>query len=225
MENILRKLKVEVNENLFVKDPYSSELGNAILQVGSKLMLELGMEDFTFKKLATEIGVSEPAIYRYFENKHNFLLYLTAWHWAWTEHNLVYVTANLKNPEERLEIAIKLLVEGPMFVENEFLNPIEIRKIVTNESLKGYLTKSVDSEHENGIYAQLYTLGERIAQIIREINPAYKFPITLVNIVMEASLLQSFHAKHLPGMTESNLDKEGRFQFFHHLVAKTIIHE
>lgn len=225
MESIFRKLKVEINDNLYVKDPYSSDLGISILSYGSSLLLQLGFENFTFKKLATEIGVSEPAIYRYFENKHNFLLYLTAWHWAWTEHNLAFSTANLEDPEKRLEVSIKLLVEGPILTENDYLNPLDVRKIVINESLKGYLTKTVDQEHENGIYSQLYEIGERIALIIREINPLYKFPITLVYTVMEASLLQAFHSQHLPGMTESNLDREGRFQFFHHLVSKTIIHE
>ncbi|MEN2282020.1 TetR/AcrR family transcriptional regulator [Algoriphagus sp. SE2] len=225
MESILRKLKVEVNEHLYLKDPFSSELGIAIVQIGAKLLLELGVENFTFKKLAQEIGGTEPAIYRYFENKHKFLLYLTGWHWAWMEHNLAFRTANLPDPKEKLELAIRLLVEGPIITHNDYLNPIEIKNIVVNESLKGYLTKSVDLEHESGIFSQLYAFGERIAQMIREINPSYKYPKTLVSTVLEASLLQSYNSKHLPGMTESSLDKEGRFEFFHHLVLKTIIHE
>lgn len=225
MENILKKLKVEVNEKLYLKDPFSSELGTAIVKVGASLILKLGMEHFTFKKLAQEIGGTEPAIYRYFENKHKFLLYLTAWHWAWMEHNLVFGTANLVDPKERLAIAIKLLVEGPIVTENDYLNPRDIRNIVINESLKGYLTKSVDLEHESGIFTQLYTFGERIANIISEINPEYKYPKTLASTVLESSILQSFNTKHLPGMTESSLDREGRLQFFKQLVAKTIIHE
>ncbi len=225
METILRKTKVTVNKNLYLKEPFSSELGILVVKDGLQLIQELGMENFNFKKLAQKIGSTEPAIYRYFENKHKLLLYLSAWYWGLMEHNLVFGTANLIDPLEKLGVAIRLMVDGPIFKENEFLDPVQLREIVINESLKGYLTKTVDLEHEIGIFGQLYKFGERISEIIMEINPAYGFPKTLVSTVMESSLLQSFHSQHLPGMTESSLDSFGRYQFFHHLVINTITYE
>ena len=222
MESLLRKVRVDVNHNLYFKDPFSSELGVSIVQEGMKMIRELGIENFTFKKLAIEIGGSEPSIYRYFENKHMLLLYLNAWYWGWMEHNLVYATANLKDPEERLGVAVRLMVDGPIYRQNDFLNPLELHELVVNESLKGYLTKSVDSEHESGIFAQVYKFGERISSIIHEINPTYKFPKTLVSTVMESSLLQKFNSAHLPGMTETTLNTSEQFNFFHQLVVKTI---
>ncbi len=225
MENFLKKIKVDVNSNLYLKEPFSSELGELIVKVGPNLIEELGMEHFTFKKLAQQIGSTEAAIYRYFENKHKLLLYLTAWYWGWMEINLVYATANLTDPGERLGVAIRLMVDGPIFDRNEYLDPVQLRNIVVNESLKGYLTKAVDVEHENGIFAQVYKFGERISRIIKEINPHYEYPITLVSTVMESSLLQSFNSQHLPGMTEKSLDSVGRFQFFHQLVVNAIANE
>lgn len=222
MEAILKKIRMDVSANLFVKDPFSSELGVSIVKEGTRLIQELGMENFTFKKLAVAIGSTEPAIYRYFENKHMLLLYLNAWYWSWMEHNLVFSTANLQDPEERLGVAIRLMVEGPIYRKNDYLDPIELHQLVVNESIKGYLTKSVDTEHESGIFSQVYKFGERISEIIREINPSYKFPKTLVSTVMESSLLQKFNSKHLPGMTETNAEGSGRFHFFHQLVVKTI---
>ncbi|EAZ82873.1 TetR/AcrR family transcriptional regulator [Algoriphagus machipongonensis] len=225
MEYILKHLKVEVSDQLYIKEPFSSELGTAIVKEGSKLLLELGMEHFTFKKLSEKIGGTEPAIYRYFENKHKFLLYLTAWYWAWMEHNLVLATANLEDPYERLGIAIRLLVNGPLKLQNDYLNPNELRQIVINESLKGYLTKSVDLEHESGVFSQLYHFSDRISAIITEISPTYKHPKTLVSTVMEASLLQAFHILHLPNMTEFSLESNGKFQFFYQMVTKTIVND
>ncbi|WP_144603980.1 TetR/AcrR family transcriptional regulator [Algoriphagus algorifonticola] len=222
MEAILSKIKVEVNPNLYQKEPFSSDLGTSIVKEGSKLIQELGMENFTFKKLSIQIGSTEAAIYRYFDNKHKLLLYLTAWYWGWMEHNLVYSTANLKDPAERLSMAIRLLSEGPVFTKNEYLNPSILRDIVVNESLKGFLTKEVDVENEIGIFAQVYKFGERIANIIQEINPSYKYPKTLAYTVLESSLLQSFNSQHLPGMTENGLGAASRFQFFHQLVVNTI---
>ncbi|MDG1277223.1 MAG: TetR/AcrR family transcriptional regulator [Algoriphagus sp.] len=225
MESILSKSKVEVNGNLYLKEPFSSDLGAEIVRKGCKLIQELGVEQFTFKKLATEIGSTEAAIYRYFENKHKLLLYLTAWYWGWMEINLVYATANLTDPGERLGVALKLMVDGPIFTKNEYLNPLVLRSLVVNESLKGYLTKAVDDEHESGIFAQVYKFGERISSIIQEINPYYEYPKTLVSTVMESSLLQSFNSLHLPGMTERSIDSLGRYQFFHQLVINAITNE
>jgi hypothetical protein len=225
MDTILKKMIVTVTKNLYLKDPFSSDLGILIVTNGLELIKEFGMENFNFKKLAQKIGSTEPAIYRYFENKHKFLLYLSAWYWGWMEHNLVFGTANMIDPLEKLNVAIKLMVYGPIFKENEFIDPVLLHEIIINESLKGYLTKTVDREHETGIFGQVYKFGERVSEIIKEINPAYKFPKTLVTTVMESSLMQSFHSKHLPDMTESSIDSSGQYEFFHHLVINAITYE
>jgi AcrR family transcriptional regulator len=225
METILRRTKVEVNKNLYIKDPFSSDLGILIAKEGMSLILELGIEQFTFKKLAAKTGSTEAAIYRYFDNKHMLLLYLSAWYWGWMEHNLVFGTAAIIDPDQKLGIAIRLLVEGPIFKQNEYLNPLQLREIVINESIKGFLTKTVDSEHELGVFAEIYKFGERISEIIRSINPSYKFPKILVSTVLESSLLQSFNSQHLPGMTEASLDDQSRYEFFHQLVLNTIKYE
>jgi AcrR family transcriptional regulator len=222
MESIFKKIRVEVNHKLFLKDPFSSELGMLIVREGASLIQELGMEHFTFKKLATKIGSTEAAIYRYFENKHKLLLYLSAWYWAWLEHNLVYVTANQPDAKERLSVAIRLLVEGPLFKENDFLDPVVLRSLVINESIKGFLTKEVDLEHESGIFSQVYKFGDRISSIIAEINPEYLYPTTLVSTILESSLLQSFNSQHLPGMLDAGLESKDPYPFFYQLVTKAI---
>lgn len=225
MENLLNTMKMEVHDNLYLKEPFSSELGASIVQEGAMLIRDLGMEQFTFKKLAILIGVTEAAVYRYFDNKHMLLLYLTAWYWAWMEVNYVYATANLESSQARLSIAMKLMVNGPIFNKNAHINPADLRSIVVNESLKGYLTKTVDVEHESGIFAQVYRFGERISELIFEINPNYPFPKTLAYTVMESSLLHAFNAKHLPDMTEKSLDTENRMVFFEDLMLKAISNE
>jgi AcrR family transcriptional regulator len=222
MESILKKIRVEVNSNLFLKDPFSSELGVLIVQEGAHLIQELGMEHFTFKKLVGKIGSTEAAIYRYFENKHKLLLYLSAWYWAWLEHNLVFGTANQTDPVGRLSVAIRLLVEGPIYKQNDFLDPEILRSIVINESIKGFLTKEVDLEHESGIFSQVYKFGDRISSIITELNPDYLYPKTLVSTILESSLLQSFNSQHLPGMLDAGPDSKDRYQFFYQLVTKAI---
>jgi TetR/AcrR family transcriptional regulator, fatty acid metabolism regulator protein len=47
---------------------------NEILQASIKLIAEGGIQHFTTKALALELGVSEPAIYRHYKNKQEILL-------------------------------------------------------------------------------------------------------------------------------------------------------
>ena len=68
--------QIPVQDTLYVKDPTSSTIGKLILEHGLILLSEIGLEEFTFKKLAVKISSTESTIYRYFENKHQFLSYL-----------------------------------------------------------------------------------------------------------------------------------------------------
>ena len=75
---------------------------------GIDLIDEIGFEAFTFKKLGAKIGSNESSIYRYFESKHKFLLYLSSWYWAWIEYQLVFETHNVSViKKEKLTKAIQ----------------------------------------------------------------------------------------------------------------------
>lgn len=225
MERILQKLRVEVNGDIFLKDPFSSDLGKEIIQKSVDLLIELGFEHFTFKKLAQAVGCTESAIYRYFDNKHKLLLYLHAWYWGFLEQNLVFATANMDDAEKKLAIALEILVNGPIFTQNDFIDPLALRQLLTDEAAKALMTKEVDQEDQKGFFDHYYKLGARIADIIKEINPEYQFPKTLVSTVMESSLTQSYYAKHLPGLTDGKTGAGARLDFFQNLVFKSISHE
>ena len=71
--------KIKLNEKLYLRDPEGTEIGKQIIRQGVKMISEIGYEQFTFKKLATEINSTEATVYRYFENKHKMLIYLLDW--------------------------------------------------------------------------------------------------------------------------------------------------
>ena len=91
------QLQIKMNEKLFIRDPEQSELGKKMILFSIQLIHKNGFEAFTFKKLAKEIGTTEAGIYRYFENKHRLLIYLSAWYWSWVEYKLTFQTNNI-NP-------------------------------------------------------------------------------------------------------------------------------
>ena len=83
MQELLKNIQITVNDKIFIKDPEHSEIGKSIIKSSMEMIHTMGMERFTFKKLATELGTTESTIYRYFENKHMLLIYLISWYWGW----------------------------------------------------------------------------------------------------------------------------------------------
>ena len=84
--------KVIMNEKLYLRNPEGTEIGKQIIKIGVNMISDLGYEQFTFKKLATEIGSTEATVYRYFENKHKLLIYIIDWYWAFIEFQVIFLT-------------------------------------------------------------------------------------------------------------------------------------
>lgn len=222
MKNLFAGLKIEVNKNLYVKDPESSDLGKKIIGKSIELINTIGFEQFTFKKLGVEIGSNESSIYRYFENKHKLLLYLTSWYWGWKEYQLVFGTTNIPDPKQKLNTAINILTKS---VENDSLtshiDEVLLNKVVVNEYSKSYLTKEVDNEHKEGFFEVYNRLVFRLKEMILAVDSNYPFALSLASSVLEGALHQHFLKEHFPALTECNKEISPA-QFFTHLVNTTL---
>lgn len=223
MNDLLSKLKITVNDKIYLKDPDSSELGKKIIQHSILIIDQIGFEAFTFRKLGTEIESPEASIYRYFENKQKLLIYLTAWYWSWMEYRLIMQTTNIPSPEKRLEIALSLITSNPneKIVIND-MDCVKLHKIIVSESSKSFLTKEVDIINKEGVFSNYKQFVERISNIISEVNPNYKYPNMLISTVIEGAHLQWFFAQHLPRLTNKQKNADYITQFFTQMVIKTI---
>lgn len=223
MENF-PEIQLKINDKVFTKDPCSSDLGKKIIQHSIKLIDELGFESFTFAKLADEIQCTEASIYRYFDNKHRLLTYHLTWYWTWLEYRITLATANIESPEQRLKIAL-LLLTSPLEQEPRIpqVDEAALYRIVIAESQKVYLTKHVDEENKKGLFFSYKRLCKKVAGIVSEINPDYRFPTALISTVVESSYDQRYFARHLPSLTEIPVDQEeGITEYLIELVFKVI---
>jgi AcrR family transcriptional regulator len=223
MEHLLSTVDIKVNDKLFLKNPTSSELGMKIINVGIALLEEIGFENFTFKKLAVRIETTEASIYRYFECKHSFLLYLINWYWGMIEYRLLIETANIDDPIRKLYNSLHVLTSVPN-PENElvFQRESNLKSLAINESAKIYRTKEVDKENENGIYLVYKSIVTRVASFIQEVNPSYPFPAMLTSTIIESSNHQRFFKDHLPRLTNTLPDQDAFENFAFDLVNKTL---
>jgi AcrR family transcriptional regulator len=203
------KRQIKMNEELYVRDPESSELGRKILSHSLPLIHESGIEVFTFKKLADDIGTTEAGIYRYFENKHHLLVYLTAWYWGWLEFQIHFQTHNIKDSSTKLRRVIKLLagsVEDDE--ETSFINESILHQIVISEGSKAYLTKQVGEDNKHRFFQPYKDLCAVIGDIISEVNPKYKYPRSLASTIVEMAHFQNFFMNNLPSLTDFGKTRE-----------------
>jgi len=205
MYEMLSNIKMQVNEKIFVKDPETSPLGKKIVEKSIHLIDEIGFDNFTFKKLGEKIGSNESSIYRYFENKHKLLVYLSSWYWSWMEYKLVFATTNILDPKEKLTKAVTIVTEKVLDDgKTEHINEAILNKIIIAEFTKTFHTKEVDQENKEGFFLIYKKVINRIVAMVNEVNPEYPYAKSLVSTIVEGSLHQHFLTEHLKTITDCN---------------------
>ena len=203
------QVQIKMNEALFLRNPEGTELGRNIIRHSIELIYKSGFEVFTFKKLAEDIGTTEAGVYRYFENKHKLLLYLTAWYWGWLQFQIGFQTNNITDPVVKLKKVIKLLSQA---VEDDALtghvSESLLHQIIILEGSKAYLTRQVNEDNKQQFFKPYKDLCALIGDIILACNPEYKYPKTLASTIIEIAHFQNFFMNHLPSLTDFSKAKE-----------------
>jgi Bacterial regulatory proteins, tetR family len=202
------QLHIKMNEALFLRDPENTELGKKIIRHSIQLIHKSGFESFTFKKLAEDIGTTEAGIYRYFENKHRLLIYITAWYWSWLEYQISFQTNNLKDPIVRLKKVVKLLATTVEDDEStSYVNESLLHQIIISEGSKVYLTNHVGEDNKHHFFKPYKDLCAVVGNIIIECNAKYKYPKSLASTIIEMAHFQNFFMNNLPSLTDFGKDK------------------
>jgi len=200
---------ISIPEGLSLKDPLQSKLGRSIITHSIILMDEIGLEAFTFKKLAKEMGSNETSLYRYFENKHVLLLYLVVWYWNWVSFLIDFNTKNITDPNKKLDLIIENFVDATK--ENpsvDFVNEKLLHRIIIAESSKAYHTKNIDEENKQGFYKSYKALIQKVADVIHEVNPKFPYPHSFGSNLFEMANNEIYFAQHLPKLTDVKLKGE-----------------
>lgn len=219
------QFKMKMNEGLYLRNPEDTELGRKILKHSVQLIYSLGFEAFTFKKLAQDIGSTEAGIYRYFENKHKLLIYITAWYFGWLGFQINFQTNNIKTPKVKLNKIINLLTtpveddKQTSYIDESLLHPV-----IVAEGSKAYLTKQVEENNKQHFFQPYKDLCTLIGNIILEYNPNYKYPKSLASTIIEIAHFQNFFMHNLPSLTDfSKKNKESEIVgFLNDLVFSSI---
>ena len=218
-------INLTVHEKLYLKDPLSSELGKKIVKHGVAMIESLGFEEFTFKKLGADIQSNESSIYRYFESKHQLLLYLINWYCSWMEYKLVFSTSSMTDAQVKLNKAVALLTQK--WPDNSLvagINAAQLQRVIITEAPKAMHTKSIDKENEEGLFGVYKRVIQRVSDMVIDVYPRYAYPHMLITTVVEGAHQMRFFADHLPTITDQ-VENQAQFveSFYQDLIQKTII--
>lgn len=214
-------VQLEINPNLYLKDPQRTKLGRKIIEHSVILIDKIGLEQFNFKKLAELIPSSEASIYRYFENKHHLFVYLLNWYWEWMIARIELNTLNITDPKVKLRVALGIIVDtANRNMEIEFVDEEILHKIVVREGAKAYHHKLVDEDNEYGFFLSYKQLCNNIASIISEVREDFLYPKALASTLVETANNNLYYARHLPRLTD--LSEKGSNQSLNDQVKKML---
>lgn len=219
------QVKFDINEKIYLRNPETSELGKQMVKKAIDLIYELGFEQFTFKKLAVEIGSTEATVYRYFENKHRLLLYILNWYWCYMEFLVIFKLENVSDKKEQLKIIVHLLTHEFAESSNQFdYNKKYLNQIVIAESSKVYLVKEVAEINKSEVFKPYKDLCAKIAEIISNYQPNYKYPRSLSTTLIETSHHQQYFSTNLPKLTDITPENNPEFtsQFIEDFLFKIL---
>jgi AcrR family transcriptional regulator len=214
MPHLLENIAIRPVQDLFIKDPTSTQIGLDILTSSSHMIASQGLETFTFRKLATAIGTTETTIYRYFKNKQQLAMYLVSCYWNWLEWQVAFATANVAHPDVALNNAIGALCSDHAHQQHTWMQLGELQRITAAEAFKGtFLVDSDESLRKAWFYAYAH-LCQRLEKLILDVQPAYAHPKALAGTLLETAQHQQFLMQHLPELTDLHT---GASALAHHL--------
>lgn len=132
------------------KTYHHGDLRNELIEVGAKLLIEQGLEDFSLRKVAKEIGVSHAAPYRHFKDKEDLIVEIT------NKGIAEFYNALAKPFYEYMNQPRRQLIElGKAYIQFAVNNPY-LMKILFFSDLK----KKIDLSKISGLNNNSYSLLE-----------------------------------------------------------------
>lgn len=213
-------------EGTYLKDPQGSDLGIKIIKESIELMEEIGIEDFTFKKLSIRIESTEASVYRYFESKHQLLLYLYSWYWGWKMVEIDRATHFISSDFDKLITAMNLLIQQENKAAFAFSFSYEkLRNLIEKEGIKSFLTKKVDDENQIGAFDNYKKLVALLSSWVVATKKDFQFPNMLITTIIEGAHLQHFFGNHLQRLTNHSDTNDNVAEFYKQLVQSLLVNK
>ena len=209
---------------LYLKDPEATDLGLSMLGEGVELMNEIGLEAFTFRKLAARIGCTEVSLYKYFPNKQRLLQYYFQLYWLWLRQVCGRQVELASDPKEALSSNVRAICGiWPRPVPVPQLPPKALRRLLIDEGMKSYLHKNVDEDNARRLFLPYKALSAFLAERLVACRSDVPMPRSFATTIIEMAHSLPFAMEHLPSLTELS-QRKGMQHLADHLLHRTLIY-
>lgn len=131
-----------------------------IVEQAVDIIARQGIQDLTIKNLSKRIGISEPAVYRHFENKHAILVAILEHFAGWSRATLTAIARSQMPPKEKLlevfrrhssHFAESPATSGVLFAEEIFKNEPALAEAVMHimataeQTVRGIMQEGIDT--------------------------------------------------------------------------------
>ncbi|MFN5207896.1 MAG: TetR/AcrR family transcriptional regulator [Bacteroidota bacterium] len=195
--------QVHIPSRMAQHDPSHSRTGLKILNTAIQLIADEGYESFHLSRLAEKADTVESTVYRYFENKHKLLLYISGWYWAYLDFSIDYETREMKAPAQILNKAIEMMAGKNLPTNIDLIgDPLLIHRIMITEFSKIYITQMAQEDNKEGYFVYFKTFVNKIGNLLSAIMPGYKFPRSFAFLLVLGIYQQMHVAEKLPALSD-----------------------
>jgi AcrR family transcriptional regulator len=203
MDTLRTHVSMVIDKSLYTKDPMTSVIGQDIIRHAVEQIAANGLDQFTFRKLATSLKSTESTLYRYFQNKHQLATYLASYHWSLMEWRIAFATANIADHQTQFENALRELC---LWVRDDqkkqILNEAKLQRFVLTAGFTTFLPLDLNKSDRIS-YTKAYSdLIHRIATIVRKSHPHIKSPEAFSTTIVESIHHQMYLQLHAPHLTD-----------------------
>ncbi|MFO7781782.1 MAG: TetR/AcrR family transcriptional regulator [Spirochaetia bacterium] len=137
-----------------------TERQREIIENAVEIIARQGIQELTIKNLSSSMHISEPALYRHFENKHAILVAILEYFAGWSVGALTEIADSEAPPEEQLREVFRRHIShfaespatsGVLFAEEIFKNEPALARTVlqimatAERTVRGILQKGINS--------------------------------------------------------------------------------
>ena len=160
------------------------------------------------------MSCTEASVYRYFENKHMLLVYLCSWYWDYLNYLIEIDTRNFSNPEKKLRIEIKTIVNSSSAQSpTDFIDQSKLHIVIAEHFFKAMFNITTSVTAKENLFANYRNLNYNLTSIVKEFNPKFKYPCAMASTIIKMSIDHSYYADQICSLTEiTNCIKTKKYQ-------------
>jgi len=127
------------------------------------------------------------------------LVYSCSWYYDYLNYLIEIDTRNVSNPEEKLRIAIRTIINGSSAQSpSDFIDQSKLHIVIVEHFFKAMFNKTTSVAAKENLFAHYRNLNFNLTSIVKEFNPEFKYLYAMASTIIKMSILLLCRSNMLP---------------------------